>query len=165
VALPALSGLQGHTRALTRTWRRMLAAVFAANAAAALLLLLFAGSAVRALVGERWLPAVPLMRILAVAMVFRAVIILTGQLLDALGRPGLTLRLNAARLAVLVLLMPPLAAGAGAGGIAAAVLGASVLGAGLALWLSGRLLAGWSGEVRVRPAPRDGGVEHAELVP
>src|SRR5262249_1455023 len=59
----------------------------------------------------------PLMRTLAVAMLFRAIVVLTGQLLDGVGRPHLTLRLNAGRLAVLAIVLIPLAAGAGVRGV------------------------------------------------
>jgi O-antigen/teichoic acid export membrane protein len=144
VALPALTGVQESAEALRRTWRRMLTRVFAANTAAAVLILLFASSAVPALLGRQWQPAVGLMRVLAVAMVFRGVIILAGQLFDASGRPALTLWLNGARLALVVVLMPPLAGWGGAMGIALAVLGASAFAALLGWRLSARVLPGRS---------------------
>lgn len=140
VALPALSGLNASAAALRRTWRAMLGAVLAVNAAAAVVILLFAEVAVLAVAGRRWLAAVPLMRILAIAMLFRGVVVLAGQLLDARGQPALTLRLNAVRLATLLLLLPPLAAWWGLPGIAHAVLLASAAAALLAIRLSGRVL-------------------------
>lgn len=140
VALPALSSLQTDAAALRRTWRAMLGWVLGVHALAAVLILLFGHAAVDAVAGERWHAAVPLMQILAVAMLFRGVIVLTGQFLDAVGRPAWTLRLNAARLAAVVLLLPPLAAWAGPTGVALAVLLVSAGTALVAARLPARLI-------------------------
>lgn len=121
VALPAL-GVAQQTAAQVRTWHTMLAWVCAGNAVAAIGIIVFAEPAVTAIAGPRWLPAVPVIRILAVAMLFRALVLLSGQALDALRRPGLTLRLNAERLAALVVLLPLLGVWGGLSGIASAVL-------------------------------------------
>lgn len=137
VALPAFSGDRANGAPLRETWRTVLGWVLALNGAAAMAIVLFGDDVVRLLAGERWLPAVPLMRILAVAMVFRAVIVLTGQLLDAVGEPALTLRLNAVRFVALLVLLPLLGAYAGLNGVAQAVLVAT---AGAAL-LAGRFAA------------------------
>ena len=139
VALPALSDLHSNAAALARTWRAMLGWILAVNAAAAIVILLFGEAAIVALAGDRWLPAVPLMRILAVAMVFRAVVVLSGQLLDAVGQPALTMRLNAGRLATLLVVLPPLAAWAGSHGVAQGVLLANAGAALFALRLSARV--------------------------
>jgi O-antigen/teichoic acid export membrane protein len=142
VALPALSGLHTSAGPLKRTWRTMLGLVLAANGAAAVAIVLFAGIAVETIVGERWLPAVPLMRVLAIAMLFRAVVVLTGQLLDAVGRPALTLRLNAVRLATLAIVLVPLAAWYGVRGVTVGVLLANAGAALHAVRLSSRVVSG-----------------------
>jgi O-antigen/teichoic acid export membrane protein len=139
VALPALSDLHSNAAALARTWRAMLGWILVVNAAAAIVILLFGETAIVALAGDRWLPAVPLMQILAVAMVFRAVVVLSGQLLDAVGQPALTMRLNAGRLATLLVVLPPLAAWAGSHGVAQGVLLANAGAALFALRLSARV--------------------------
>jgi O-antigen/teichoic acid export membrane protein len=72
--------------------------------------------------GELWLEAVPVLRILAIAMWARPIVVLTGQMLDAVGQPAQTLRLNAVRLAVPGALLPALAAWSGLNGVAQAVL-------------------------------------------
>jgi O-antigen/teichoic acid export membrane protein len=140
VALPALSGPHAN-EALSRTWRTMLAWLLAVNTAAAIVILIFGDTAVAGIAGLQWLPAVPVLRILAVAMLFRAVVILTGQMLDARGRPSLTLQLNAVRLGTLLVVLPPLAAWGGLHGIAQAVVLSSAAGAILAIRLSGRVLS------------------------
>jgi len=142
VALPALSGTHASAAALSRTWRAMLGSVVAVNAAAAVVILLVGEAGVEAVAGRQWLPAVPILKILAVAMLFRAVVVLTGQLLDARGQPSLTLRLNAVRLGTLLVLLPPLALWGGLNGVAQAVVLASAVSAFLAFRLSDRVLSG-----------------------
>lgn len=141
VALPALSAPHASADALARTWRTMVGWIGAGNAAAALAIVLFGGPAVAAIAGPRWLAAVPLLRILAVAMVFRAVVVLAGQALDAMRRPALTLRLNAWRLAALVVLLPLLTAWGGLPGVATAVLLANAAVAWRALRLSQQVVS------------------------
>ena len=120
----------------------MLRSVLAVNTAAALLIVSFGDTAVSAVAGEQWLAAVPLMRVLAIAMLFRAVIVLTGQLLDAMGQPALTMRLNAVRLVALTVLLPAFAAWFGLYGIAQAVLLANAVAVLYAMRLSARVLDG-----------------------
>lgn len=122
VALPSFSGERGSDLSITTTWRALRRSVIVVNGAAAIAIVLFGDAVVRVIAGDRWLPAVPVMRILALAMVCRALIVLTGQLLDAVGQPALTMRLNAVRLASLIVLLPPLAAYGGLLGVAQAIL-------------------------------------------
>jgi len=140
VALPAVRSLQSAAD-LSRTRRTMLMWILSVNGAAAVLIVLFAEPAIVAVAGSRWIEAVPIMRILAVAMIFRAVVVLTGQLLDGLGEPARTLRLNAERLGVLLVALPPLAMRAGLHGVAFAVLVTNVGAALRAEQLSARAIA------------------------
>lgn len=140
VALPAVRGLKSAVD-LSRTWQMMLMWILSFNSAAAVFIVLFAEPAVVAIAGSRWIDAVPIMRILAVAMVFRAVVVLTGQLLDGLGEPARTLRLNAERLGVLLVALVPLAMRAGLHGVAFAVLATNVGAALRAEQLSARAIA------------------------
>jgi len=140
VALPAVRSLQSAAD-LSRTRRTMLMWILSVNGAAAVLIVLFAEPAIVAVAGSRWIEAVPIMRILAVAMIFRAVVVLTGQLLDGLGEPARTLRLNAERLGVLLVALPPLAMRAGLHGVALAVLVTNVGAALRAEQLSARAIA------------------------
>jgi O-antigen/teichoic acid export membrane protein len=144
VALPTLSAAAAGAHALERTWHTMLGWVLAVNTVTALAIVFLGEPVVRTVAGERWLPAIPLMQILAIAALFRAVVVLTGQLLDARGQPALTLRLNAVRLLLLVTLLPALAAWGGVRGIACAVALASASAALLATRFSARVLSGES---------------------
>ena len=147
VALPALSRDQAGGPELSRTWKSLLAPVLAVNVVAVLLILLFGHAAVGALTGPRWLAAVPVLQILAFAMPFRAIVVMTGQLLDAVGQPALTVRLNAFRLGALVMLLPPAAAWSGLYGAAQSVVAANVVGALVAWRLSAGVLRPAAGEV------------------
>jgi O-antigen/teichoic acid export membrane protein len=139
--LPALSGFESGAEAMRRDWRTMLGWVVVVNAASAVVILIFGEAAVHAVAGRQWLPAVPIMRILAVAMLFRAILVLTGQLLDAVGQPAQTMRLNALRLGILVVVLAPLAAWGGLRGVALAVLVANAAAALRATRLSARALS------------------------
>jgi O-antigen/teichoic acid export membrane protein len=140
VALPALSAQQSQGE-LRRLWRSMLRAVLVVNIAAAVLILVFGKIAVEIVAGRQWLTAVPLMRILALAMLFRAVIVLTGQLLDAIGRPAVTMRINAFRLLVLAVLLAAPASWSSLSGIAAAVLIANAAAAVVAIRSAARYVS------------------------
>jgi O-antigen/teichoic acid export membrane protein len=137
VALPALSGFETGAETLRRAWRTMLGWVMAVNAASVVIILMFGETIVGAVAGRQWLPAVPIMRILAAAMLFRGILVLTGQLLDAVGQPAQTLRLNAVRFGTLVVVLTPLAAWDGPRGVAQAVLVAN----GIAVLWASRLTA------------------------
>jgi O-antigen/teichoic acid export membrane protein len=130
VALPAAGGLHGTP--LRDVWRTLAAWVLAVNGAAAAVIVVCGRVVVDAIAGAQWIDAVPLMQTLAFAMLFRAIVVLTGQLLDGAGRPRLTLRLNAVRLATLVVLLVPLAAWGG--GAAAVAWGVLIANAGAALY-------------------------------
>lgn len=147
VALPALSRVQGEPARLAATYRSMLRLVLWVNCAFAAALLLFAGPAVGWVLGARWAAAVPVLRILAVAMVFRAVVVLASELFHAVRRPRLTTQVNAVRLGVMLATLLPLVRAWGLPGAAASVLLASAAAAALCtVWvrpiLAGRVEAG-----------------------
>ena len=140
VALPAAGGHQ--STPLKEVWRTLAGWVLVVNGTAAAVIVIAGGLVVDTIAGAQWIDAVPLMRILAVAMLFRAIVLLTGQLLDGAGRPRLTFRLNAIRLAMLVVVLAPLAAWGGAVALAWGVLIANAGAALYALRLSSRAVSG-----------------------
>jgi O-antigen/teichoic acid export membrane protein len=136
-----LSGFEIGAEAVRRVWRTMLGWVVAVNAASVVIILVFGETLVVTMAGRQWLPAVPVLKILVVAMLFRGIVVLTGQLLDALGQPARTMRLNAVRLGILVAAVAPLAAWDGPRGVALAVLVANAIAALTATRLSARALS------------------------
>jgi PST family polysaccharide transporter/lipopolysaccharide exporter len=154
VALPALSRARGDAPALAARWRGMLRLVVGVNCAFAAGVLLFAGPVVRWTLGAEWLDAVPVLRILAVAMVFRAGVVLASELFHAVRRPRLTTQVNALRLAVMLVTLLPLARAWGLRGAAVSVLLASVAAALLcAAWVRGILAGGAQVPLRGAAAP------------
>jgi O-antigen/teichoic acid export membrane protein len=121
VALPALGELRRHPERLRDRYRRLLRAVVAVHVAFAVGAVLLAPAAAR-LLGAAWRPAAPVVQILAVAMAFRAVHLVSGELLNAVGRPRATLHVHLVRTGVLLLTAYPLLRALGAPGVAAAVL-------------------------------------------
>ena len=67
----------------------------------------------RALLGPVWMPFVPSLRILAVAMLLRSFVDLGATLFNAVGEPRLAYRLQAARVAVMAVAIYPLSQGMG----------------------------------------------------
>lgn len=136
VALPGFSERQGRPIELRQAYRAALRLALGINCTFALGVLLFGGVAVEWLIGAQWLPAVPVVRILSAAMVFRAVLIVSSQFFDAARQPRLTVRANLVRLSVLLVTIGPLASVFGMHGAAISVLLSSLVAAGVCLWLS-----------------------------
>lgn len=129
VSLPVLSGLRRRRDLLAAQFLRSFRLVLGVNAACAIILVAAGDALVGTLLGERWLPIVPPMRILAVAMVLRSAVILCGELFYAIGRPGETLRINALRVGALAIALYPMLRAFGLEGVAGAVLASSAVGA------------------------------------
>ncbi|HVG46087.1 MAG TPA: oligosaccharide flippase family protein [Longimicrobium sp.] len=132
VALPALAQLRASGQ-LARGFRAALGVALAANCAFAAGVLLWGGPLLARLLGPAWLPAVPVLRILVVAMVFRSVVAICGGLFEAVRRPSITARVNAVRLAVMLATIFPLMHRFGMEGVAGSVLLASAAAAALSL--------------------------------
>ncbi|MEW5931625.1 MAG: oligosaccharide flippase family protein, partial [Gemmatimonadota bacterium] len=133
VTLPVLTRLRGRPDRLRREYLRTFWLVMAASAAFALGLAAVVRPAVARLLGPEWLPAVPVVRILAVAMVLRVAMMLSTQLFYAVGRPRFVFAVNAARVAVMALTIYPLLRLYGASGVALSVLLSCLAGALLCL--------------------------------
>jgi PST family polysaccharide transporter len=140
VALPAFTALRGGPR-LRAAWRSVAWMVMAANGAFAAAALLLAGPVIGRVMGPAWLPAVPVVRILAVAMVFRSVMVVACELFHAVRRPRLTLEVNAVRLAVLLASIFPLMHRYGLAGVAVSVLLSSTAAAAMSLLRVRRIFA------------------------
>jgi len=129
VMLPVLTRLRRRPDRLRREYLATFRLVLALSAAFALALVLGVRPAVARLLGPEWLPAVPVMQFLAVAMVFRIVMTMATQLFYAIGRLRLVFAVNAVRVAVLALAIYPLLRGFGTSGVAVSVLLSCLAGA------------------------------------
>ncbi|HYJ80778.1 MAG TPA: oligosaccharide flippase family protein, partial [Longimicrobiaceae bacterium] len=135
VALPALSRLRTAAER-GREWGAVLRPVLAACCAYAVAVCLLGGPLLERLLGPEWRAAVPALRILAVAMVFRAVVVVASELFNAAGRPHLALQVNALRLVVMLAAIYPLMQAFGLPGVALAVLLAGLASAAMGLYLA-----------------------------
>jgi len=131
-ALPAFSALDRAVR-LRAAFRAVLGALLVVNAVYAALVLLLAHPLLRRVLGDAWLPAVPALRILVVAMVVRTVAVAAGELFNAVRRPRLALEVNALYLVVMLVPILPLMRSRGLEGAAIAVLLATLAAAALSL--------------------------------
>jgi len=129
VALPSLSALQGEPDRLRSWYFGAQRVVLLVHGAFVALVLLFGGPLTRAILGPTWMPIVPALRILVVAMLLRSLVDLAGVLFNALGEPRFAYRLHAARVAIMAVAIYPLSQRvSGLEGVALAVL-LSLLGA------------------------------------
>jgi len=130
VGLPSLSALQSERDRLTAWYFAAQRVVLLVQAIFVVPILLFGGPLTHALLGPRWMPIVPTLKILAVAMVLRSFLVIASTLFNALGEPRFSYQMHAARAALMALTMYPLARFMGLEGVATAVL-ISVTGATL----------------------------------
>ncbi len=157
VALPSLSALQGERDRLKSWYFAAQRVVLLVQGAFVAPVLLFGGPLTRVLLGPTWMPIVPALKVLAVAMVLRSLVVMAGVLFNALGEPRLTYRLQGARLAIMAATIYPLSRiMGGLEGVAASVL-LSLVGATV-VYLAGlraTLGVGWVEQLR-RLAPARG---------
>lgn len=147
VALPMLGLLRGSPRALTRRYLAAVGGVCAAVGVFAALALLVGRPGVRWMLGPEWTRMVPALQLLALAMVFRAVMQITDQLFNALSRPRLSVPVQGVRFGLLAVALYPLLRWDGLRGVAAAVLLAH---AGGALVAAGGAFVLLRGSARLR---------------
>jgi PST family polysaccharide transporter len=126
VAFPSFARIQADGARLRRALAEMLEGPTAAVAAGAVVLALAAPALIRALYGDAWLPAAPLLRLLALAAPFY-VLDSAQAVLRATGRPGVDLGLDALRVAVFAVLVVAGGLAAGAVDVARSLLVASAL--------------------------------------
>lgn len=127
VALPAFAHAADDVDRLRSGMRQGLVGLMFVNTPAMVGLAAVADPLVRALFGERWAPAAPLLQILALAGVAVPVHIVNSNAIMALGRSALLFRLHLARKAITLGLLA-VAAPFGPAAIAWSVAGGSLLG-------------------------------------
>lgn len=121
VMFPAYSKLQDDLKRMAAAYLE----VFSLNAFFSLMvfagIVLFAGDFTRIFLGDKWLPAVPPLKVLAVAGLFRSMASVTGIVFHSMGKPRVDTFWQSVRLTVLVLLIVPLTALWGLVGVSIAV--------------------------------------------
>ena len=122
VALPVLSVASGDRAQLRKWFLRLCRMTGMISAGLFVAVLAVAPTALRHFVGDRWAPALPLFRILAIASFVRSVVLLAEPLLYAVGRPSAWFSMNVVRLVTMAVAIVPLTWAFGLAGVAGAVL-------------------------------------------
>jgi lipopolysaccharide exporter len=122
VTFPAYSKVQENLERLRRAYSQVFQGVTLSSLLLAGFILVFAQPFTKIILGEKWLPMVPAMRIMALSGLFRAIGAATGAVFYAVGKPKIETRWQLIDLLILVLLIYPLAVKNGITGVALAVL-------------------------------------------
>jgi O-antigen/teichoic acid export membrane protein len=122
VMFPTYAQLQGDTGRLREAFFKTFQITIAPAFILLALLSALGADIVRVLLGEKWLPMVPAMRILALAGTARAAMAMIGDLLFGVGRPRTQTAWEFVRLLVMAAVLVPLTLKFGLTGASAAVL-------------------------------------------
>jgi O-antigen/teichoic acid export membrane protein len=139
VAFPVYAKLQDESVRLREAYLRIIQLIAFLSFPLAAFIFSLSPDFTRIFLGEKWMPMVPAMKVLAVAGLFRALGATGGPVFYGLGKPKLDTQINALRLVVMATLLYPLSIRWGIVGTAAAVLCSVVLATLGFLTLSQRL--------------------------
>ncbi|PIZ42968.1 hypothetical protein COY33_02245, partial [candidate division WWE3 bacterium CG_4_10_14_0_2_um_filter_42_7] len=109
VALPTYAKLQGEKEKLADGFNLILRNIVRISVPIALILFLVSGRFVLLLFGEKWLPMVPILRVLSVYAFSRAIFDDAGAFLTAIGRPNVVSKYLSLQ-AILTIIISPLLA-------------------------------------------------------
>lgn len=121
VMFPAYAALRHDPVRLGRLYLRSLRITSLLSVPIAVLIAVLADVFVPVLLGEKWLPAVPLIQLLAVFGLLRSLGATTGAVFLAIGRPDIRTRIQIVQVVILAGAMIPLARYAGITGVAMSV--------------------------------------------
>ena len=133
VTIPAYSKMQERIGRLREGYLRVLQVTAFFSIPLAGLIVVLAPELTRVLLGEKWLTAIPAMRILALGGALRSIIATTGPVYMGIGKPRIMTKYQAIQLCILAALVYPLTHYWGVPGTAAAVTLAAVIPVGLFL--------------------------------
>jgi O-antigen/teichoic acid export membrane protein len=127
VAFPVYAKLQDESVRLREAYLRIIQLIAFLSFPLAAFIFSLSPDFTKIFLGEKWMPMVPAMKVLAVAGLFRALGATGGPVFYGLGKPKLDTQINALRLVVMATLLYPLSIRWGIVGTAAAVLCSVVL--------------------------------------
>jgi PST family polysaccharide transporter/lipopolysaccharide exporter len=127
VMFPALSSIQEQASRVASLYVRSVRLTVLVTAPALVLLIPLAHVLIVSLAGEKWLPAVPVVRLLAVAGLCRSIGGTTGPIFLALGRPDIRTKIQVIQLLIYAVVLFPLANAMGIVGVALAAVIYSVV--------------------------------------
>jgi PST family polysaccharide transporter/lipopolysaccharide exporter len=121
VAFPSYSQIQGNTEALRNGFYRTVRFSSFVSFPSAVGIVAVAPSFVRGVLGEQWIPIVPVMQLLAVWGLLRSINSASTPVFNATGRPDLTAKIRGVSLVLTALLILPAAARYDLIGVAAVI--------------------------------------------
>ena len=122
ITFPAYAQLQDHMERLRKAYGKVLALTTLISIPFAGGIYVLAEAGVAVTIGEKWLPAVPVMQVLVFAGCIRSIAATTGPVFHAIGKPNIDTLWQSIRLAVLVIAIVPLTQLYGLTGTALSVL-------------------------------------------
>ncbi len=122
VMLPAYSKLQDDLPKLKRAYLKILQLTAFVSAPLAGGIIALAPEFTEIFLGTKWMPAVPVMRILALSGLFRSIISTTSPLFVSIRRPDISVKCQVVRMSLFVILIFPLTIKWGILGVAYSVL-------------------------------------------
>jgi O-antigen/teichoic acid export membrane protein len=122
VSFPTYARLQSDPAQLRRAFLDVMKATLLVTAPLSVLLLFLVPGIVAFIIGDKWAPIIPLVRLLAITGFIRSVVALGGALFHGTGVPRLDVWMNLPRLAIMLLLLWPAAARYGLVGVSIVVL-------------------------------------------
>jgi len=154
VTFPAYAKLQEDPRELRRAYLKVLQVTAFFSVPLAGMIILQASALTRLFLGDKWLPLVPAMQLLAAWGLIRSIGGTTGPLFYGLGKPQFLTRLQLLQLVLLGALIYPLSAPLGILGASLAVVVAALVPNVVACLLAGKMVeAGRAGLVRILLPP------------
>lgn len=121
VTFPAYSKLQDNIPRLREAYLKTLQLAFFITAPLAGGIFILAPDFIRICLGEKWMPMVPAMQVLALFGMMRAIGAMTGAFFMGIGRPGILTKIQCGQLILLAILIYPLTIHWGITGTAIAV--------------------------------------------
>ena len=121
ILFPLYSKMQHDVKALRKGYSHALSLVSGITIPAAAGLIVLAPEIIGCVYGEKWLPAVIPLQLLAIFGVIRSVVVLIGYLMNGIGQPKTNFKIACVRAIVIVSIIYPLSANLGIVGVALAV--------------------------------------------
>lgn len=127
VMFPAYSKIQSDKEKLRTAYLKVLQVTAFFSIPLAGLIFCFSNDFTRLVLGEKWLPIVPIIRVFAFQGLITSISASTGPFFQAVGKPKIVTQLTAIRLTIIACSIYPLTKTLGMQGTALAVLGSAVL--------------------------------------
>ena len=139
VMFPAYSKIQNDVKKLKEAYLKTLQVIALVSIPLAGMIFIFIGDFTVLVLGERWVPMVPVAQVLSIAGLFRSISASTGPLFNGVGKPYLVTKIVSIRLVILAACIYPFSSVWGLPGAGFAVLLSGMVVDPVALYLASRI--------------------------